>query len=77
MPGVLPKGLKAEEAVRVFERAGGIRPSGTGSHTNVKMPNGQLITIPGHGELKVGLLRAAIKKAGLSVEETLELVGRT
>ena len=76
MPGVLPKGLKAEEAVRVFERAGGIRRSGKGSHTNVKMPNGQLITIPGHGELKVGLLRAAIKKAGLSVEEFLELLGR-
>jgi predicted RNA binding protein YcfA (HicA-like mRNA interferase family) len=77
MPGVLPKGLKAEEAVGVFERAGGIRRSGRGSHTNVKMPNGQLITIPGHGELKVGLLRAAIKKAGLSVEESLELVGRS
>jgi len=77
MPGVLPKGLKAEEAVRVFERAGGTRRSGKGSHTNVKMPDGQLITIPGHGELKVGLLRAAIKKAGLSVEEFLELVGRT
>jgi predicted RNA binding protein YcfA (HicA-like mRNA interferase family) len=77
MPGALPKGLRAEEAVSVFERAGEMRRSGKGSHTNVKMPNGQLITIPGHGELKVGLLRAAIKKAGLSVEEFLELLGRT
>ncbi len=77
MPGVLPRDLRAEEVVRVFERAGGIRRPGKGSHTNVKMPNGQLITIPGQGELKAGLLRAAIKKAGLSVEECLDLLGRT
>jgi len=76
LPGVLPKGLKAEDAIRALEKAGGVRRSGKGSHTNVKMPNGILITIPGHGEVKLGLLRAAIKKAGLSVEEFLELLGR-
>jgi hypothetical protein len=40
------------------------------------MPNGQLITIPGHGEVKVGLLRAAVKKAGLSIDEFLVLLRR-
>ncbi len=33
------------------------------------MPNGQLITIPISGEVKIGLLKSAIRKAGLSEEE--------
>jgi hypothetical protein len=33
------------------------------------MQNGQLITIPVSGNVKVGLLKAAIKKAGLREEE--------
>jgi hypothetical protein len=40
------------------------------------MPTGQLITIPVHGDIKTGLLHAAIKKAGLSVEEFIRLLGR-
>jgi hypothetical protein len=38
------------------------------------MLNGQIITIPRVGELKVGLLKAAIKKAGLTEEEFLKLL---
>ena len=41
---------------------------------NIKMPNGQLITIPVSGELKIGLLKAAIKKAGLNEEEFEKLL---
>jgi len=33
------------------------------------MPNGQLITIPISRELKIGLLKAVIKRAGLAEEE--------
>jgi hypothetical protein len=40
------------------------------------MPNGQIITIPNHGEVKVGLLQAAIKKAGLTHEDFSRLIGR-
>ena len=76
MAEALPRGMRAEEAIRAFVRAGGVARSGRGSHSNVKMPNGQLITIPAHGTVKVGLLRAAIKKAGLSVDEFLGLAGR-
>ncbi|NIM04117.1 MAG: addiction module toxin, HicA family [Armatimonadetes bacterium] len=76
MPNGLPRGLRAEEIIRVFERAGGTRRSGKGSHINIKMPNGQVVTIPAHGEIKVGLLSAAIKKAGLSVEDFLSLLRR-
>ena len=60
----------------VQKRRGGTQRAGKGSHCNIKMPNGQLITIPRHGELKVGLLGAALKKAGLSVDDFLELIGR-
>jgi predicted RNA binding protein YcfA (HicA-like mRNA interferase family) len=38
------------------------------------MPNGRLVTIPAKRELKVGLLRDAIKKAGLTDEEFLDLL---
>jgi len=50
-------------------RAGGVRRKGKGDHVNIKMQNGQLITIPVSGNVKVGLLKAAIKKAGLREEE--------
>jgi predicted RNA binding protein YcfA (HicA-like mRNA interferase family) len=33
------RGIKATEAIKAFERAGGIRKSGKGDHVNVKMPN--------------------------------------
>lgn len=68
------RGIKGIEAVKAFVAAGGIRKKGKGDHINIKMPNGQIITIPGFKELKVGLLKAAIKKAGLKEEEFLELI---
>jgi predicted RNA binding protein YcfA (HicA-like mRNA interferase family) len=59
---------------RAFANAGGkVRP-GKGDHVNIKMPNGQLITIPVSGEVKIGLLKAAIKKAGLTEEEFEKLL---
>jgi predicted RNA binding protein YcfA (HicA-like mRNA interferase family) len=68
--------LKAQDAIKALERAGGITRSGKGSHCNIKMPNGQLITIPRHGSVKAGLLRAALRRASLSVEEFIELLRR-
>jgi predicted RNA binding protein YcfA (HicA-like mRNA interferase family) len=63
------RGISGEKAIQAFVKAGGKKKKGKGSHVNIKMPNGQLITIPFNGELKIGLLKAAIKKAGLSEEE--------
>jgi hypothetical protein len=40
------------------------------------MPNGQLLTIPAHGVVKVGLLGAALRKAGISSDRFIELLGR-
>lgn len=47
---------------------------GKGDHINIKMPNGMIVTILGSKELKIGLLKSVIKKAGLSEEEFLNLL---
>jgi predicted RNA binding protein YcfA (HicA-like mRNA interferase family) len=75
MAGKHLRGIKASKAIAAFERAGGVRrKKGKGSHTNIKMPNGQIVTIPKHGTVKVGLLHAAIIKAGLTEGEFLKLL---
>jgi len=61
--------VKSKDAVRAFVKAGGVRRPGKGDHVNIKMLNGQLLTIPVSGTVKIGLLKAAIKKAGLTEEE--------
>jgi predicted RNA binding protein YcfA (HicA-like mRNA interferase family) len=74
MAGRQLRGVGGEEAAKVFVKAGGIRRTGKGDHVNIKMPNGQLVTIPLHRELKIGLLKAAIRKAGLTEEQFLDLL---
>ena len=68
------RGIKGENAIKVFVKTGGIVRKGKGDHINIKMPDGQLITIPLSKELKIGLLKSAIKKAGLTEEEFLKLL---
>ena len=68
------RGVKGKNAVKAFVKAGGVQRKGKGDHVNVKMPNGQIITVPGSKELKAGLLKAAIKKAGLTEEEFTKLL---
>ena len=68
------RGIRGEEAIRAFLKAGGIRRGGKGDHVNIKMPNGRILTVPGTRELKIGLLKDAIKKAGLTDERFLELL---
>jgi predicted RNA binding protein YcfA (HicA-like mRNA interferase family) len=74
MEGRQLRGIKGEAAVKAFVKAGGVQRKGKGDHVNVKMPNGQLITIPVRGELKIGLLKAAIRKAGLTEEKFSDLL---
>lgn len=68
------RGIKAADAIKAFERAGGIRKTGKGDHINIKMPNGRIITLRNKGEVKVGRLQDAIREAGLTAEEFLELI---
>jgi predicted RNA binding protein YcfA (HicA-like mRNA interferase family) len=68
------RGVRGKDAIKAFLRAGGIERPGKGDHVNIKMPNGMIITIPGKEELKVGLLKSAILKAGLTEEQFLDLL---
>ncbi len=68
------RSVSGKEAIKAFIKAGGILRRGKGDHMNVKMPNGQLITIPISGDLKIGLLKSAIRKAGLDDEEFIMLL---
>jgi len=70
----LLRGVNGKDAVKAFVKAGGVVRLGKGDHLNIKMPNGQLITIPVSGDLKIGLLKSAIRKAGLDDEEFLKLL---
>jgi predicted RNA binding protein YcfA (HicA-like mRNA interferase family) len=74
MAGRQLRGVGGEQAVKAFVKAGGIRRAGKGDHVNIKLTNGQLVTIPLHRELKIGLLKAAIRKAGLTEEQFLDLL---
>jgi len=38
------------------------------------MPNGQIVTIPNRGTVKIGLLKAAIAKAGLTEDQFAQLI---
>ena len=68
------RGIKGRDAVKAFVRVGGKVRKGKGDHINIKMPNGQLITIPVNKELKIGLLKSVIKRAGLTEEDFLDLL---
>ena len=68
------RGIKGKDAVKAFLRAGGELRPGKRDHINIKMPNGMIVTIPGSGELRIGLLQTAIKKSGISEERFLELL---
>ena len=70
----LLRGVSGKDAVKAFVRAGGVVRRGKGDHVNIKMPNGQIITIPVSRDLKIGLLKSAIKKAGLDDEEFMMLL---
>jgi len=68
------RGIKSDDAIRAFVRAGGVLRMGRGNHADIKMPNGMTVTIPRTGELKVGLMKVAIRRAGLTEERFSELV---
>ncbi|MDP2766624.1 MAG: type II toxin-antitoxin system HicA family toxin [Candidatus Methanoperedens sp.] len=68
------KNIKGTEAMKAFIKAGGISRRGKGDHVNKKMQKGQIITIPGSKVLKIGLVKEAIKKAGLTDEKFLTLL---
>jgi predicted RNA binding protein YcfA (HicA-like mRNA interferase family) len=70
------RGISGREAVEAFKKFGYTERKGKGSHVNLVKPGSNRLTIPLHSELSVGLLLNEIKKAGLTAEEFLDLLGR-
>jgi predicted RNA binding protein YcfA (HicA-like mRNA interferase family) len=68
------RGISGEQAVRAFERAGYRRVSTRSSHAKLVKAGVLPLSIPLHSELKIGLLISQIRKAGLTVDEFLELL---
>lgn len=64
-----------EEAVKIFVKAGWRVDRQKGSHVSlIQEGNPNVLTVPLHKELDRGLLRALIRKAGLTVEEYCKLL---
>jgi predicted RNA binding protein YcfA (HicA-like mRNA interferase family) len=58
------------QAIAAFERAGWRRDRQRGSHVTLTKPGATVVlTVPLHGEVGPGLLRALIRKSGLTVDE--------
>ncbi len=67
--------VRPRDAIAALERAGGRVRQGKGDHVNIKMPNGQIVTLSGVREpIKIGLLKAMLRKAGLTEEEFARLL---
>jgi predicted RNA binding protein YcfA (HicA-like mRNA interferase family) len=63
------------DAIRAFELGGWSRTSQKGSHvTLTKSGKVVVLTVPLHRELGPGLLRSLIRKAGITVDEFVDLL---
>lgn len=67
--------VSGKDAVQVFERAGWRVARQKGSHVVLVKPGSiYSLSIPLHDELGPGLLRDQIRKAGLTVDEFIDLL---
>lgn len=67
--------ISGREAVRAFEKAGWQVMRQRGSHiVMIKDGVAANLSIPDHKEIDRGLLRSQIRKAGLTIEEFVELL---
>ena len=70
--------ISGRKAVKVFSRIGYRLERQEGSHMILYCgrPGRPILSIPDHKELAPGLLRAQIKRAGISVQEFIKLLKR-
>ncbi|MBX3083597.1 MAG: type II toxin-antitoxin system HicA family toxin [Anaerolineae bacterium] len=66
--------VSARECIRAFEKAGFSVTRQSGSHVILHNGKGVRISIPEHNPVSKGVLRGAIKDAGLTVEEFITLL---
>jgi predicted RNA binding protein YcfA (HicA-like mRNA interferase family) len=64
--------ISGKEAVKIFEKFGYVIDHQTGSHIILYHESRPTLSIPNHKELAPGLLRALIRKSGLTVDEFLK-----
>jgi len=69
------RSISTEAAIRAFARYGYVARRSKGSHIRLVKQGAVGLTLPQRRELGVGLLSDVIRKAGLTVEEFLELLG--
>lgn len=67
--------ISGSAAVRVFERAGWRRERQSGSHIILTKPGFAVnLSVPDHRAVKRGTLRTLIRRAGLTVDQFVELL---
>ncbi|MBL8828480.1 MAG: type II toxin-antitoxin system HicA family toxin [Planctomycetaceae bacterium] len=68
--------ITGAEAIRAFGKVGYVLERVSGSHHILKRSQSATLSIPCHGNktIGVGLLRAQIDAAGLTVEQFIELL---
>lgn len=64
--------ISGKEALRIFEKFGYILDHQTSSHLILYHDSKPTLSVPNHKELAPGLLRALIRKSGITVEEFLK-----
>jgi predicted RNA binding protein YcfA (HicA-like mRNA interferase family) len=67
-------GISGRRAVRAFERAGFVAGKPEGSHVTLKKAGCPNLVIPLHREVSPFLLRAQVRRAGLTEEEFRNLL---
>lgn len=60
--------IRQDKAVRAFLRLGGVERRSKSSHRLVKMPNGEVLSLP-KGTLNIGLLKNLLKTGDITPEE--------
>jgi len=69
------RNVRAQRAIRAFDRLGYETVRVRGSHHILRHANGSVLVLPVHrGTVKVGILLDAIERAGISVDEFEELL---
>ncbi len=66
--------LSGRAVVKALTRIGYYVRDQRGSHIHLRHPSRPPLTVPAHGEVARGTLRAIIKAAGLTVDEFLKLL---
>jgi predicted RNA binding protein YcfA (HicA-like mRNA interferase family) len=61
--------ISGKAAVQALERAGFVAAGTRGSHQKLRNPEGRVVIIPIHRELKRGTLASILRQAGLTTEE--------